>query len=415
VFVVSAVERKELAPSFQGLGVSPELIEVLESEGIVGAFPIQALTIPDALAGRDICGKAKTGSGKTLAFGLPMLEMIGAAQPRRPRGLVVVPTRELAAQVAETLEPLARIKGKRVLAVYGGTSVREQVKTLASGVEVIVATPARLIDLLERGTVHLDHLEILVIDEADEMADLGFLPQVQSIMRQVSAVHQTMLFSATLDHRVQVLVRNYMRDPIFHEVTSTRVTVESSVHRFLEVQSTDKARVTARISRSAARTLVFVRTKRGCDRVAADLRQLSISAKAIHGDLDQSQREKALRQFRSGRVPVLVATNVAARGLDIEGVDIVVHYDLPEDSTTYVHRSGRTARAGEAGLVVTLVSNEQLETAGWIMKEAGLRMPVVRMYSNDERLDDLVSFHPGELPEPRKRGSSRNRRRARLI
>lgn len=293
--------------------------------------------------------------------------------------------------------------------------MREQVNTLAAGVEVIVATPARLIDLLERGTVHLDHLEILVIDEADEMADLGFLPQVQTIMRQVSSVHQTMLFSATLDHRVQVLVRNYMRDPIFHEVTSTRVTVESSVHRFLEVQASDKARVTARIARSVARTLVFVRTKRGCDRVAADLRSLDISAKAIHGDLDQTQREKALRQFRSGKLPVLVATNVAARGLDIEGVDVVIHYDLPEDSTTYVHRSGRTARAGEAGLVVTLVSNEQLETAGWIMKEAGLRMPVVRMYSNDERLDDLVSFHPGELPEPRKRPSSRNRRRGRLI
>ena len=413
--MVSAVERTELAPSFPGLGVSPELTEVLRSEGITSAFPIQALVIPDALAGHDICGKAKTGSGKTLAFGLPMLEMIGSAEPRRPRALVVVPTRELAAQVATTLELLGRVMGKRVLAVYGGTSVRDQVSTLAEGVEVIVATPARLIDLLERGTVHLDRLQMLVIDEADEMADLGFLPQVQTIMRQVSGVHQTMLFSATLDHRVQVLVRNYMKNPIFHEVTSSRVTVESSVHRFLEVQSTDKAQVTARIARSVARTLVFVRTKRGCDRVSADLRRLDINAKAIHGDLDQTQREKALRQFRSGKLPVLVATNVAARGLDIEGVDVVIHYDLPEDSTTYVHRSGRTARAGEAGLVVTLVSNEQLETAGWIMKEAGLRMPVARMFSNDERLDDLVSFHPGELPEPRRRPSSRNRRRARLI
>ena len=413
--MVSAVERRELVPSFQGLGVSQELTEELESEGITAAFPIQALTIPDALEGRDICGKAKTGSGKTLAFGLPMLEMIGPAQPRRPRGLVVVPTRELAAQVASTLEPLARVKGKRVLAVYGGTSIRDQVAALAEGVELIVATPARLIDLLERGTVHLDRLETLVIDEADEMADLGFLPQVQSIMRQVSGAHQTMLFSATLDHRVQVLVRNYMKDPVFHEVTSQNITVETSVHRFLEVQSTDRARVTARIARSVSRTLVFVRTKRGCDRVANDLRLLSVNAKAIHGDLDQTQREKALRQFRSGRVPVLVATNVAASGLDIEGVDVVVHYDLPEDSTTYVHRSGRTARAGEAGLVVTLVSNEQLETASWIMKEAGLRMPIVRMFSNDERLDDLVTFHPGELPEPRRRPSSRNRRRSRLI
>lgn len=413
--MVSAVEKARVGPSFAELGISPKLTDALESDGITTAFPIQSLAIPDALTGRDICGKAKTGSGKTLAFGLPMLQMIGQAAPKRPTGLVVVPTRELAAQVASILTPLGEEVRKRVLAVYGGTSVRDQVTSLASGIEVIVATPARLIDLLERRTVLLDSLEMLVIDEADEMADLGFLPQVQSIMRQVSGDHQTMLFSATLDHRVQVLVRNYMKDPVFHEVASRRVTVDTSVHRFIEVQSTDKPAVTARISRSASRTLVFVRTKRGCDRVAADLQRLSVNARAIHGDLDQTRREKALRQFRSGRLPVLVATNVAARGLDIDGVDVVIHFDLPDDSTSYVHRSGRTARAGEAGLVVTLVSNEQLETAGWIMKEAGLRVPVVKMFSNDDRLDDLTAFHPGELPELKKRTNSRNRRRARLL
>lgn len=401
--------------SFLDLGLPPALVAALSEQGIRSAFPIQALTIPGALVGEDICGQAQTGSGKTLAFGLPMICRIGSSTPGKPRGLVVVPTRELAAQVATILTPLGQVMGKRVLAVYGGTSVRDQVAALARGVEVVVATPARLIDLLERKSLSLDSIEIMVIDEADEMADLGFLPQVQTIMRQVTGDHQTMLFSATLDHRVQVLIRNYMENPVFHEVASSRPTVASSIHRFLEVQVTDKIQVTARVAAGASRVLVFVRTKRSCDRVAEDLRIHGVKAEAIHGDLDQSQREKALRQFRSGRVPVLVATNVAARGLDITGVEVVVHFDLPEDSTTYVHRSGRTARAGEAGLVVTLVTNEQLETAGWIMKEAGLRIPVVKMFSNDPRLDDLAGYDPGQLPEPKRRTSSRNRRRSRLL
>ncbi|MGI8515631.1 MAG: DEAD/DEAH box helicase [Acidimicrobiia bacterium] len=405
----------EISPSFSELGVATPLVEALDRDGIIAPFPIQALTIADALAGRDICGQAETGSGKTLAFGLPMLQRISPAEPRRPHGLVVVPTRELANQVATILQPLARTIDKQVLAIYGGTSVREQSTALRDGVEVVVATPARLIDLLERQTIFLDRLAVLVIDEADEMADLGFLPQVQSIMRQVTSDHQTMLFSATLDHRVQVLIRNYMTDPVFHRAHSPTRTVESSEHRFIEAQATDKARLTARISGSAGRTLVFVRTKRNCDRVAADLRALGVSARAIHGDLDQPQRERALNQFRSGKLAVLVATNVAARGLDIEGVDIVIHFDLPEDSTTYVHRSGRTARAGVEGLVVTLVSNEQIETASWIMREAGLRVPIVKMFSNDDRLDDLNGFDPGVLPEPRKRPSGRNRRRSRLL
>ena len=413
--MVSVSEPAVSAASFLDLGLPPALVAALAEQGIVETFPIQALAIPDALAGLDLCGRAQTGSGKTLAFGLPMVYRLGSASPKKPRGLVVVPTRELAAQVASILAPLGKVMGKRVLAVYGGASVRDQVNALANGVEIVVATPARLIDLVERGTVSLDQIEMLVIDEADEMADLGFLPQVQSIMRQVTGVHQTMLFSATLDHRVQVLIRNYMKDPVTHEVASARATVESSIHRFIEVQHTDKIKVTARIAAGALRTLVFVRTKRGCDRVADDLRREGTDARPIHGDLDQDRREKTLSQFRSGKVPVLVATNVAARGLDITGIDLVIHYDVPEDSTTYVHRSGRTARAGEAGLVVTLVSNDQLETAGWIMKEAGLRIPVVKMFSNDERLDDLAAFHPGELPEVKKKSSNRNRRRSRLL
>ncbi|MGQ0849142.1 MAG: DEAD/DEAH box helicase [Actinomycetota bacterium] len=412
--VVLATETIEPAPLFLDLGISPDLNDVLAGDGIVEPFPIQALTIPDALAGLDVCGRAQTGSGKTLAFGLPTIERISRALPSRPSAMVIVPTRELAAQVAAILAPLAAVRSQRVLAVYGVASLRDQIKALGAGVEVIVATPARLIDLLDRGQVQLDRLEVVVIDEADEMADLGFLPQVQSIMRRVTARHQTMLFSATLDHRVQVLVRNYMKDPVFHNVQSSTVTVETSEHRFLEVQSTDKARVTARIASGTQRTLVFVRTKRNCDRVAGELKALGVKASAIHGDMPQPSREQTLRQFRRGRVGVLVATNVAARGLDIEGVDVVVHYDLPEDSTTYLHRSGRTARAGEEGLVVTLVVNEQLETAGWIMKEAGLLVPVVKMYSNDPRLDDLGGWDPGVLA-PIRRSAARSRRRQRLL
>ena len=288
-------------PTFADLGVDPKLVQELEKDGIEAPFPIQALTIPDALAGRDICGQAETGSGKTLAFGLPMLQRILEAEPRRPHGLVVVPTRELANQVASILQPLGQAIGKGVLAVYGGTSVRDQTTAMRRGIEIVVATPARLIDLLERQTIFLDRLAVLVIDEADEMADLGFLPQVQSIMRAVSGDHQTMLFSATLDHRVQVLIRNYMTDPVFHRAQSGSRTVESSEHRFIEVQATDKARLTARVAAAAGRTLVFVRTKRNCDRVATDLRSLGVAAKAIHGDLDQAQRERALGQFRCGQ------------------------------------------------------------------------------------------------------------------
>ena len=405
--------------TFAQLGVAEDLIETLEDQGITSPFPIQALSIPDALEGRDICGRAKTGSGKTFAFGLPIVEHLREAPARRPLALVLVPTRELCVQVSEALVPLCKVRGFTLLSIYGGVSMQHQIDTLARGVEVVVATPGRLLDLADRKALFLDQVEMVVIDEADQMADMGFLPQVRYAMRQIKRKHQTFLFSATLDGPVGNLISAYTDDPVFHEVTSDTVMVETSEHRFLEVHHMDKAKVAARIADSADRMLVFVRTKRGCDHVARELRALDTHARAIHGDLPQPKRERTLAEFASGKSPVLVATNVAARGLHIEGVDIVLHFDPPEDSRTYVHRSGRTARAGEEGLVVTMVEWDQMVAVKRIQEEAGIVQPIVKMFSNDDRLDDLSAWEPpGEEQAPPPvpvRTGGRRRRKQRLL
>jgi superfamily II DNA/RNA helicase len=394
----------ELPGSFAALGVAPELVSALESQGITDPFPIQALTIADALSGQDVCGKAKTGSGKTLAFGVPILQRLGAAAStipgrghRAPRGLVLVPTRELARQVADVLLPLAEKAGLELTACYGGAGMDAQVKALAGGTDVLVATPGRLIDLRQRGDVDLSQIEVLVLDEADRMADMGFMPQVEWLLRHLVRDHQTMLFSATLDGDVDRLVRHYLRDPVRHEVVSSQPTVTAMVHRFLQVHQMDKVKVAAAICRHAQRSLVFTRTKRGADRLTEALRREGVSARAIHGDLRQEQRERALRNFAQGRLPVLVATDVAARGIDVDGIDVVIHFDPPEDHKGYLHRSGRTARAGRDGLVVTLVLwNEQLEVER-IQRRLGLSAPVVEMFSNDPRLRNLGAWDPAAV------------------
>ncbi len=399
--------------TFAELGVAPPLVETLADQGITSPFPIQVLTLPESLDGLDIVGKAKTGSGKTLAFSLPLAQLLEEAKPKRPLGLVLVPTRELALQVTEVVEPLMRASGKNSLTVYGGAPMKPQTDALDRGVEVIVATPGRLIDLQERKAVDLSDVEIVVIDEADEMANRGFLPQVKLLLRQIEANHQTLLFSATIDYRVNTLVDRYMEDPVWHEVESETDHVETSHHRFLLVHHMDKARVAARVLNTSERGLVFVRTKRGCDRVAADLREVDIHAQAIHGDLPQKKRERILSGFATGRIPVLVATNVAARGLHIEGVGVVIHYDPPQDSKEYLHRSGRTARAGEEGLVVTFVEYNQQTEIRVIQKEAGLLLEIEKMFSTDDRLDDLMSWEPAvveDKPKPKRaRRRSRNR------
>ena len=344
-------------PTFEALGVSPEIVAALARDGIESPFPIQALTIADGLAGRDICGKAKTGSGKTLAFGIPLLERVSKAEARKPTGLVLVPTRELANQVYEVLAPLARLCGRRVKAVYGGVGFEPQINALRKGVDVIVGTPGRLIDLMERGEVSFEANDVLVLDEADRMADMGFMPQVQKILYGIkSKEHQTMLFSATLDGAVKIVVKRYMQDPVFHEVASDEPTVEEMEHRFLFVHEMDKVKVLAAITNGVERTLVFCNTKRAADRLVTKLSREGVKAGAIHGDLRQAAREQALAEFMSGKVPVLVATDVAARGLHVEGIDVVVHYDPTDDHKNYLHRSGRTARAGEA--VLTLATSK---------------------------------------------------------
>jgi superfamily II DNA/RNA helicase len=387
---------------FDALGVAPALVAALAERGITEAFPIQALTIADASQGRDVCGKAKTGSGKTLAFGLPMLDRLrdhaagapSASGTRLPRALVLVPTRELAKQVADVLEPLADAVGLQLVACYGGTGMDAQIKALRDGTDVVVATPGRLIDLRQRGDVDLAGIEVLVLDEADRMADMGFMPQVEWLLRHVTHPHQTMLFSATLDGDVDRLVRHEMTDPVRHEVVSEQATVTAMVHRFLLVHQMDKVKVAASISRNAKRTIVFSRTKRGADRLTEALRKEGVNAGAIHGDLRQQIRERTLRQFADGALPVLVATDVAARGIDVDGIDVVIHYEPAEDHKSYLHRSGRTARAGRPGVAVTLVLwNEQLEVEK-VQKRLGLAQPVVEVFSNDARLADLAGWDP---------------------
>lgn len=380
--------------TFESLGVSADLIAALRAQGIEEPFAIQRLSIADALAGRDVCGKAKTGSGKTLAFGIPLLQRITRAEPRKPKGLVLVPTRELALQVHDVLAPLAKGTGVRVVAVYGGADMNKQIKALADGVETIIATPGRLIDLVERTEVELNGLEIVVVDEADRMADMGFLPQVEWLLRHVDTQHQTLLFSATLDGVVDGLIKRYQHDPVYREVESTTVTVDAMVHRFLAVHEMDKVKVAAAIARNSGRVLAFTNTKRVADRLASALNDEGVRAAAIHGDLRQGQREDALKLFTNGKLQVLVATDVAARGLHIDDIDVVIHYDPAPDHKTYLHRSGRTARAGSKGLAVSLsIWNEELHMKR-LQKRIGVIQPITEMFSNDERLEDLTAWDP---------------------
>ena len=377
------------------LGVDEQIVSSLIKRGIKTPFPIQGLTIPDALRGNDVCGKAKTGSGKTLAFGIPMVQNLD--QPsgdNNPRGLIMVPTRELATQVKEELDPLLNGKSLTALAIYGGANIEEQIKAIKRGTDIIVATPGRMIDLLEREEISLQSLEMVVLDEADRMADMGFLPQVEWILRRVDRNHQTLLFSATLDGVVNTLIQRYQSNPIMHEVEAKEITVEEMTHRFLHVHERDKVKVAAAITRPVSRTLIFSNTKAGCDRLVKKLLAEGIRAQAIHGDLRQNIREKALARFASGKLPVLVATDVAARGIHVDGVEVVIHYDPPSDHKTYLHRSGRTARAGTDGLVVTLSLWDEELIVKRLQKRVGLDMELVEMFSNDPRLENLGKWTP---------------------
>ena len=350
--------------TFAQLGLPAPLVTTLARRGIHEPFAIQARALPDALAGRDVLGRAQTGSGKTLAFGLPMLARLHADGSRRtalrPRGLVLVPTRELACQVADELAPLAHALDLRVATVFGGAPMGRQIDRLRNGVDVVVATPGRLIDLMERRAVHLDLVQIAVLDEADHMADLGFLPPVTRILDATPAGRQCLLFSATLDRGVDKLVTRFLTEPAIHAVASAATPVEAMNHQVFVLRNEDKVAVAAEIAARPARTLIFVRTKHGADRLAMQLSRHGVDAGAIHGNLNQNQRTRALESFASGRSRVLVATDVAARGLHVDDVDLVVHFDPANDHKDYLHRSGRTARAGATGTVVSFVEPQQV-------------------------------------------------------
>jgi superfamily II DNA/RNA helicase len=330
---------------FTDLGVSADITSRLAEQGVSEPFPIQAATIPAALAGRDICGRAPTGSGKTLAFGIPLVSRVSRAKPSKPRALVLAPTRELAAQIERALSPLAATRQRRVAALYGGVGFGAQLAALRRGADIVVATPGRLADLIERRQADLSDVDIVVVDEADRMADMGFLPEVRRLLDRVRPNRQTYLFSATLDGDVDVLVKRYQRDPFVHEVDAP-AEEDRREHLFWKTDRT---------------TVVFCRTKRGADRLARQLTQAGVSVAAIHGDRSQAQREKALAAFSGGRVQALVATDVAARGIHVDAVGCVLHFDPPEDEKAYVHRSGRTGRAGAGGTVLSLVTDD---TAG---------------------------------------------------
>ena len=358
--------------SFDRFGLPADLLGVLGRAGISEPLPIQALTLPDALAGRDVCGKAPTGSGKTLAFALPLAIRAERGTPGRPRGLVLAPTRELAAQIAATLAPLARPRRLRVAAFYGGVGFAPQLRALRQGVDVVVACPGRLADLMRGRHVDLADVDMVVIDEADRMADMGFLPEVRRIVDTTSRRRQTLLFSATLDGAVDVLVRHYQRDPARHEVVVAEADVDLMTHRAHGVAQGDRAALCARLVADEGACVVFVRTRHGADRLARHLERSGVSAVAIHGDRSQRQRDKALAEFKAGHVQALVATDVAARGIHVDGVDCVIHFDPPAEAKDYVHRSGRTARAGATGTVVTLVTPEQRKPTDALWRALGI-------------------------------------------
>lgn len=373
-----------MTTSFAQLGVPSPLVDVLNKRGITEPFPVQAASIPDLLAGRDVSGKAPTGSGKTLAFGLPLLATVGKAGSNRPRSLILAPTRELAEQIKTDLAPLAKAAHRSVIAVYGGVGYGPQKNALRRGVDVLVATPGRLEDLMEQRSVDLSEVSIVVIDEADRMADMGFMPAVRRILDRTSRERQTILFSATLDGDIAVLSRTYQKNPVSHEAGTVEPDTVDARHHFWLVKHHDRVQHTADLIETAGRSIVFTRTRHGSDRLAKQLGKLGLSAAAIHGGLSQNQRTRALKAFTNGKVQALIATDVAARGIHIDAVESVVHFDPPGDYKDYLHRSGRTARAGATGTVVSLVTGEQRRSVIRMQKDLDLQVPI-----EPPRMDDI--------------------------
>ncbi|MFD8306297.1 DEAD/DEAH box helicase [Streptomyces sp. NPDC059690] len=378
--------------SFAGFGLPVEVLRTLTGLGLREPFPIQAATLPDALEGRDVLGRGRTGSGKTLAFGLPLLTRTAGrrAEPKQPLALVLVPTRELAEQVTQALTPYAEALRLRMATVVGGVSIGRQAAALRQGAEVVVATPGRLHDLIQRNACRLGRVRITVLDEADQMCDLGFLPQVIDALDQVHPDGQRMLFSATLDGDVDQLVRRYLHDPVVHSVDPSASTVAAMEHHVLVVHGPDRYAVTTEIAARDGRVLLFLDTKHAVDQLTRHLRASGVHAGALHSGKSQPQRTRTLEQFKNGRLTVLVATNVAARGLHVDDLDLVVNVDPPTDPKDYVHRAGRTARAGESGSVVTLVLSAQRRETSRMLAEAGVEAAVTKVRSGEAELSRIT-------------------------
>nr|WP_239177124.1 DEAD/DEAH box helicase [Actinoplanes octamycinicus] len=401
------------------MGLPAEIVRVLTREGITTPFEIQAATVPDALAGRDVLGRGQTGSGKTLAFGLPVLARTaqgGKARPHHPKALILVPTRELAMQVADSLMPVGRSVGVFLKTAVGGVPYDRQMDALRRGVEVIVATPGRLADLIERGACKLDDVEITVLDEADQMADMGFLPEVTELLAKTPEGAQRLLFSATLDGDVDTLVKRFMHDPVTHSTAPAEASVSTMDHHLLLIPPADKFPITSWIANRSGKTIVFARTQMGVDRLVEQLAAVGVRAGALHGGKTQRVRTRTLAEFKEGRTNVLVATDVAARGIHVDGVSLVVHVDPPKDPKDYLHRAGRTARAGESGAVVTLVLPKQRRSTQAMMAKAGVAPAEVRVRLGDEKLAEVTGAREPsgvpvvEEPEPRRERSGGGRR-----
>ncbi|MEU6010613.1 DEAD/DEAH box helicase [Streptomyces sp. NPDC047453] len=383
---LSAVE------SFADLSMPAPLLATLGHEGVTVPFPIQAATLPNSLAGRDVLGRGRTGSGKTLAFGLAVLARTAGrrAEPRRPLALILVPARELAQQVTDALAPYARSVSLRLATVVGGMSIGRQAGVLRGGAEVVVATPGRLKDLIDRGDCRLVDVGITVLDEADQMTDMGFMPQVTALLDQVRPEGQRMLFSATLDRNVDLLVRRYLTDPVVHSVDPSAGAVTTMEHHVLHVHESDKHRTTTEIAARDGRVIMFLDTKHAVDRLTKHLLNSGVRAAALHGGRSQPQRTRTLAQFKDGHVTVLVATNVAARGIHVDSLDLVVNVDPPSDHKDYLHRGGRTARAGESGSVVTLVTPDQRRGMNRLMASAGITPHITPVRSGEAELSRIT-------------------------
>ncbi|MFI8290190.1 DEAD/DEAH box helicase [Streptomyces sp. ms191] len=367
-------EASEPTITFADLGLPEGVVRKLAQNGVTTPFPIQAATIPDALAGKDILGRGRTGSGKTLSFGLPTLARLagGHTEKKKPRAVILTPTRELAMQVADALQPYGDVLGLKIKVVCGGTSMGNQIYALERGVDILVATPGRLRDIINRGACSLENVEAAVLDEADQMSDLGFLPEVTELLDQVPAGGQRMLFSATMENEISTLVKRYLVDPVSHEVDSAQGNVSTMSHHVLVVKPKDKAPVTAAIAARKGRTIIFVRTQLGADRIAEQLVEAGVKADALHGGMTQGARTRVLADFKDGYVNALVATDVAARGIHVDGIDLVLNVDPAGDHKDYLHRSGRTARAGKSGVVVSLALPHQRRQIFRLMEDAGV-------------------------------------------